>query len=95
MVGLKLIAKELGHQREEWGLPHDIDEHGSERLMAAAATVLDGGERDNSTVPWAVDLWEKYQTDPKRQAMIAGALCASALDVLAFEIGAKQMGTHV
>ena len=93
MIGLQLIIDEAQHQRQEWGFEHDVSEHGSSRLMLAASVVLDGTDvpKDESQLPWATELWEKHKDDPKRRAMIAGALCASALDVMAFEIGTKAM----
>lgn len=93
MIGLQLIIDEAQHQRQEWGFEHDVAEHGSERLMLAAGIVLSGadGGKDESTVPWAIELWEEHLENPKRRAMIAGALCAASLDVMAFEIGVEAM----
>ncbi len=101
MIGLKLIAQEVQHQREAWEFEHDVTEHGSDGLLAAAAIVLSGPGRlgdmtteeikDDSTVPWAIELWEKHRSNPKRLAMIAAALCVSAIDVMAFELGAVML----
>ena len=90
--GLQLIAREAQHQNDEWGVDHDLLEHGSDRLLAAATVVLDGfeGQADESSVPWAVALHEKHKDNPVRRAMIAGALCASAINVRTFEIGQAQ-----
>ena len=93
VIGLQLIINEAQHQRQEYGFEHDVETHGSERLMLAAGILLYGTDipRDDSSTPWAIDLWEKHRESPQRRAMIAGALCASALDVMAFEIGRAAM----
>ncbi len=86
--GLELVGREFRKQSRQWGFEHDLD-HGSERLLNAAVVVLDGfdGSRDDCSVPWALDLFTKYRRDPTRRAMIAGALCASAINVAIFERG--------
>lgn len=92
--GLRLIAEEVRHQRDSWDLEHDITQHGSARLMVAASIILDGGytvKLEESIVPWAVELWRKHHMNPARRAMIAGALCAAAIDVATFEAGRKAI----
>ncbi len=87
--GIRLIHKEEQHQHARWGFYHDLLEHGSDKLMGAAAIVLEGwdNENDPSTVPWAVALYKKYRHNPIKRAMIAGALCAAAINVRTFEMG--------
>lgn len=89
--GLKLIMQEAEHQTEKWGLEHDVLEHGSERLVAAAEILLmpEGAcpDPDASTIPWAVELRRKHHDNVVRRCMIAGALCAAAIDAVTYEAG--------
>ena len=90
--GLQLIAKEFEAQQREWGLAHDDTTHGADGLMAAAGIVIEGfdGKEDESSVPWAVRLHKKYKGDLVKRARIAGALCASAINVKTLEIGRQH-----
>lgn len=90
--GLKLIAQEVQHQSEEWGFEHDVMTHGGGLLLEAASVVLSGQDLDDdeTTLPWANRLYRKHRDNPIRRAMIAGALCSSAIDVLTLEAGQRH-----
>lgn len=87
--GILLIRKEAEHQCAKWGFEHDLIEHGSAQLMAAASILLTGfdGNPDDCAVPWAIKLHTKHANDFVRRCMIAGAMCASAINARTFELG--------
>lgn len=78
--GTQAIFDERMRQKylKDYSDEHD-DEHGAEYMHRAAGCLLVG--RQSGPV-WAMQLSEKHQKDMRKQLVIAGALCAAAIDVI-------------
>ena len=66
----RLIDNEIRRQRENWGLEHDIEEHGSVGLVYAARIISDPYEPSASGYvgdEWYFKLWHKLKDNPEKR----------------------------
>ena len=85
-----LLNRELESQRTQWGLEHDIQNHGSCGLVEAAQIICsqnqpstDGYEGNE----WFFELWNKHRDNPTRRIAIAAAMLMSAIECSVYERG--------
>lgn len=88
-VSDQMIARELQSQDKQWGLRHDVDEHGSSGLAGVAGLLIER-ERPSDLDDchdWIVELWDKHANDLPRRYAIAAAMLRNAIECFVYEQG--------
>ena len=86
----RLIQHEITVQRQNWGLEHDLNNHGSQGLIEAASIIAspvlpsrEGYEGDE----WFFQLWKVHEKDHPKRIAIAAAILHSAIECAVYENG--------
>lgn len=88
----QMIRRELQSQNDQWGLQHDVEEHGSAGLAEVAALLVqpncpDWDREGYDEEQWFVQLRKKHENDPARRYAIAAAMLRNAIECLVYEQG--------